>query len=140
MPIAPVIVPITNPPQVVESSTTMHTDATSEENLEANDVPDENTNETEVPGQNTAETDSQADSAEASLQSGLQSGLRSSSDRPSVSERACAQCAEVRLGGKEGDDDVQHLVREVTDAVEARLRLLWFWLDSPPLVFVSSSI
>ena len=43
-------------------------------------------------------------------------------------------CSHSALGGEEGDDDAQHLVGEVADAVLARLRLLLFWLDSSPLV------
>ena len=36
--------------------------------------------------------------------------------------------------GEVGYDGYQHLVGEAVDEVHIRRRLLWFWLDPPPLV------
>ena len=43
-------------------------------------------------------------------------------------------CPQGRLGGESGDDDVQHLVGEVVDEVEACQRLVGIWFDQPSVV------
>jgi hypothetical protein len=44
-------------------------------------------------------------------------------------------CPHGRLGGEEGDDDVQHVVGEAAEEVKVkdRPRRLRFWLEPPPL-------
>jgi hypothetical protein len=45
-------------------------------------------------------------------------------------------CSHGRLGGEEGDYDVQHVFGEAADEVKLKAfpRRLRFWLDPPPLV------